>query len=410
MDGQHGSGATGRTAAARDGEVDADARARDQPAAGVRAVAGPTSPDTKTTDGAQRRGVGGIDSNREGGRFRVRLFMPTWRRRTTRDVLAAADTERERLAQDLHDGAQQHLTALRVRLALAANRFDERGETQASAVLQGFGVDLDRAIDELRDLAYGIYPALLTSVGLASALRSAAARSGRAVTVQASGVRRCTPRSKSPCISRALPRLTTRPNTPHRCRSRLNSPTPVARWTSPSATQARDLTLRKRRSARGSRTCATASPPSAARSRSTRHQAAERGCMAACRIPAGDNRCSTRDRSDRQAETSARARSPPQSRYHFESRRSRSSCRSTGQPVPVRHRGWDVERAAISRDECRCHNSGRRGARSCSVSFASVPRRSHSAVVSCVAFERSVAKTRSRCCATPRSKISTLTS
>ena len=57
-----------------------------------------------------------------------------------------------------------------------------------------------------------------------------------------------------------------------------------------------------------------------------------------------------------------------------------------------------------------CHSSGRRGARSPSVSFASVPRRSHSAAVSRVAFVRSVAKTRSRCCATPRSKISTLTS
>ena len=189
MDGNHGSGATGSTAAARDGEVDADARARTEPAASVRAVSGPASRDTKATDGGQRRGVGGIDSDREGGRFRVRLFMPSWRRRTTRDVLAAADAERERLAQDLHDGAQQHLTALRVRLALAANRFDERGEAEASAVLQGFGDDLDRAIDELRNLAYGIYPALLTSVGLASALSSAAARSGRAVTVQASDVR-----------------------------------------------------------------------------------------------------------------------------------------------------------------------------------------------------------------------------
>jgi signal transduction histidine kinase len=153
MDGQHGSGATGRTAAARDGEVDADARACDQAAASVRAVSGPTSRDTTATDGAQHRGVGGIDSDREGGRFRVRLFMPSWRRRTTRDVLAAGDAERERLAQDLHDGAQQHLTALRVRLSLAADRFDERGETEASAVLQGFGDDLDQAIHELRDLA-----------------------------------------------------------------------------------------------------------------------------------------------------------------------------------------------------------------------------------------------------------------
>ena len=88
---------------------------------------------------------------------------------------------------------QQHLTALRVRLALAADQFADRGETETSAVLQGFGDDLDFAIDELRDLAQGIYPALLTSCGLVAALNSAGVRSGRPVTVQARGVRRCRP-------------------------------------------------------------------------------------------------------------------------------------------------------------------------------------------------------------------------
>src|SRR3954468_22176298 len=141
MDAQHESAPTGRTAAARQREVDADAQAREPAAASVRAVCAPASHDTTATDRPQHPGDGGIDSDREGGRFRVRLFMPLWRRRTTRDVLAAADADRERLAQALHDGAQQHLTALRVRLALAANRFDERGEAEASAVLQGFGDD-----------------------------------------------------------------------------------------------------------------------------------------------------------------------------------------------------------------------------------------------------------------------------
>ena len=101
--------------------------------------------------------------------------------------------ERERLAQDLHDGVQQQLTALRVRLGLAGDRFAERGETDAGAVLQGFGDDVDHVIDELRDLAHGIYPALLTSFGLAAALGAAGEQSGRLVTVQASGVRRCRP-------------------------------------------------------------------------------------------------------------------------------------------------------------------------------------------------------------------------
>ena len=190
MDRWHESGPTGGTAAARRGEVDADARAGEQAAASVSAASGPACRDATATDGVERRGVGGIDSVREGGRFRVRLFVPSWRRRTTREVLAAGDAERERVAQDLHDGVQQRLTALGIELGLAAERF---GETEAGAVLQGFGDDVERVIDEVRDLAHGIYPALLTSFGLAAALVSAGVRSGRPVTVQASGMRRCRP-------------------------------------------------------------------------------------------------------------------------------------------------------------------------------------------------------------------------
>jgi signal transduction histidine kinase len=192
MDEGHEPRATDRAAAARQGEVDVDAPDREQPAASVRAVSGTASGDTTVTDGAERLRVDDGDSSRD-GRFRVRLFMPSWRRRTTRDVLAAADAERERLAQDLHDGVQPELTALKIRLGLAAHRFAERGETEASEVLEGFGDDVDHLIDGLRDLARGIYPALLTSYGLAAGLVSAGLHSGRPVTVQAAGVRRCRP-------------------------------------------------------------------------------------------------------------------------------------------------------------------------------------------------------------------------
>ena len=193
MDLGHEGGPKGKTAAAKHGEVDADARDREQAAASVRAVSEPVGRDTTVTDGAERRRVDGSDSDREDGRSRVRLFLPSWRRRTTRDVLAAGDAERERLAQDLHDGVQQYLTALRIRLGLAADRFAERGQTEASAVLQGFGDDVDHLIDEVRDIARGIYPALLTSFGLASALVSAGVQSGQTVSVQVTGVRRCRP-------------------------------------------------------------------------------------------------------------------------------------------------------------------------------------------------------------------------
>ena len=193
MDRRDVSGPTGMTGAARHGEADADARAREQGAASVSAVSGLASRDTAAADGAKRRGVGAIDSDRAGGRFRVRLFVPSWRRRTTREVLAAGDAERERIAQDLHDGVQQRLTALGIGLGLAADRFAERGETEADAVLRGFGDDVDRLIDEVRDLARGIYPALLTSFGVAAAMVAAGVQSGGSVTVQASDVRRCRP-------------------------------------------------------------------------------------------------------------------------------------------------------------------------------------------------------------------------
>lgn len=108
-----------------------------------------------------------------------------------RRALAAGDAERERIERALHDGAQAHLTALRIQLSLAAERFRERGETEASAVLAGFGDEVEHVIDAVRDLAHGLYPALLTSHGLTAALVSAGVHAGRPVTVHASGVRRC---------------------------------------------------------------------------------------------------------------------------------------------------------------------------------------------------------------------------
>ena len=150
-------------------------------------------PPEPETAAASHDEVDGSGADRQGGRFRVRLGVPAWRRRTTRDVLAAADAERERLAQDLHDGVQQRLTALRVRFGLAADLFGERGAPEAGAVLRELGDELDHAIDELRGIAHGIYPTLLTHFGLVAALVAAGDRSGRPVTVQASSVRRCRP-------------------------------------------------------------------------------------------------------------------------------------------------------------------------------------------------------------------------
>ena len=193
MDRRHESGPTDRTTAARHGEGDADARAREQAAAGVQRglrTGFPRHPGHRRRGASWRRRH---DADRDGGRFRVRLFVPRWRRRRRARCCAAGDAERERIAQDLHDGIQQRLTALGIELSIAAERFGARSGPRIGAVLQEFGDDVERVIDELRDLAHGIYPALLTSLGLPAALVSAGARSGPPVTVQASGVRRCRP-------------------------------------------------------------------------------------------------------------------------------------------------------------------------------------------------------------------------
>jgi signal transduction histidine kinase len=91
-------------------------------------------------------------------------------------IVQTAATERRRIEQDLHDGAQQRLAALVVRLGLAEERVRAAPET-AVDVIQAAEEELSGAIDELRDLAHGIHPSVLTEGGLAYALQQAAARS-----------------------------------------------------------------------------------------------------------------------------------------------------------------------------------------------------------------------------------------
>jgi signal transduction histidine kinase len=90
-------------------------------------------------------------------------------------IIAVADAERRRLERDLHDGAQQRLVALSMQRGLEKRRLakgEDAGELVASAEQE-----LHAAIAELRDLARGIHPAVLTDRGLAPALRDVATRS-----------------------------------------------------------------------------------------------------------------------------------------------------------------------------------------------------------------------------------------
>jgi signal transduction histidine kinase len=104
-------------------------------------------------------------------------------------IQAAADAERRRIERDLHDGAQQRLVALRIKLELAAERIGD-GEGEAAAVLRGLGADVEEALEEVRSLAHGIYPPSLADRGLVEGLRAAALRNPFPTTVLAAGVQR----------------------------------------------------------------------------------------------------------------------------------------------------------------------------------------------------------------------------
>jgi signal transduction histidine kinase len=84
--------------------------------------------------------------------------------------------ERRRLERDLHDGAQQRLVALSLQLGLAKRRLDEGEEGAAGAMLDAARDELARALEELRELARGIHPAVLTDRGLEPALEALAER------------------------------------------------------------------------------------------------------------------------------------------------------------------------------------------------------------------------------------------
>jgi signal transduction histidine kinase len=91
-------------------------------------------------------------------------------------IVEAGTRERSRIEQNLHDGAQQRLVALAVRLGLAAERAADASEESVGS-LRRAETEVVAAIDELRELAHGIQPSLLTDHGLAHALTQLAAGS-----------------------------------------------------------------------------------------------------------------------------------------------------------------------------------------------------------------------------------------
>ena len=91
-------------------------------------------------------------------------------------IVEASVTERRRLERNLHDGAQQRLVTLSLHLRMAQETLHDDPHA-AEAMLEGVGDDLKQALEELRELARGLHPAVLTDRGLAPALQSLANRS-----------------------------------------------------------------------------------------------------------------------------------------------------------------------------------------------------------------------------------------
>jgi signal transduction histidine kinase len=97
-------------------------------------------------------------------------------------IVQAGDQERRRLERDLHDGAQQRLVGLAMALQLLRNQVADG--TESKALLDETEAELQQALAELRELARGIHPAVLTDQGLDAALHTLAERAPLAVTVE----------------------------------------------------------------------------------------------------------------------------------------------------------------------------------------------------------------------------------
>ena len=101
-----------------------------------------------------------------------------------RRIVAAGDEQRRRIERDIHDGAQQRLVALALELRATQRRLGGRVDPDVERVLTGAVAELQVAVSELRELARGVHPAILTEEGLPGALESLASRTPLDVRVE----------------------------------------------------------------------------------------------------------------------------------------------------------------------------------------------------------------------------------
>jgi signal transduction histidine kinase len=123
----------------------------------------------------------------------------------------AGDQQRRKLERNLHDGAQQQLVALAVKLRLAHDLAVKEGASNSAILLEQARSDTDDALENLRDLARGIYPPVLADRGLAAAIEAQARNAAMPVTVDADGVGRLGPEIEAAiyfCALEALQNVT----------------------------------------------------------------------------------------------------------------------------------------------------------------------------------------------------------
>ena len=110
-------------------------------------------------------------------------------RASRRRIVTAQDERAKQLERNLHDGAQQQLVALAVQLSLA-RRLAERDAPEMAATFDGLQAAATDALENLRDLARGIYPPLLADQGLVAALEAQARKAALPVEVEGMGLGR----------------------------------------------------------------------------------------------------------------------------------------------------------------------------------------------------------------------------
>jgi signal transduction histidine kinase len=101
-------------------------------------------------------------------------------------IVSATDEERRRIERDLHDGAQQRLVALALQLRTAQRQLDDGADPEVDRLLTATISELQVAVHELRELASGVHPAILTEEGLAAALESLTSRMALPISLDAS--------------------------------------------------------------------------------------------------------------------------------------------------------------------------------------------------------------------------------